>query len=303
MKKIKVHFLNWEAYDVSIPGSSNDNIFLWLLKKNFDVVMDSQNPDVLFYSLGMDNPHIHYKNCLKIYVNSEPGHYNNLEIYPRNERNFLSISDCDYMISSYKSNIDKNFYMPVFLIWLYHHINVTKIIPSFDYLTKYREINKKDKFCIFLHTNNTPHKRNVIFNKLNEYQTVDTKETFPIPYGSLHKINSIKNFKFSFAMQNHFYKEHQTYNIEGLIDEKIIESFLSNTVPIYYGNEKIDEVFNKNSFLNYHNYNDDDLFIEAIKEIDSNNFLLNEMLRQPIIKNIDDLGINLLEEFLLKIIK
>ena len=54
---------------------------------------------------------------------------------------------------------------------------------------------------------------------------------------------------------------------------------------------------------NYHSYNNDDLFIEAIKEIDTNNFLLNEMLRQPIIKNIDDLAINLLEEFLLKIIK
>jgi len=300
MKTLRVYFLDW--YDWILPGSSSDNIFLWILKKHYNVVIDPVNPEVLFYSLFF-NKHLEYKNCLKIYVNSEPLAYNNLEIYDKNLRHVVSINDADHIITSYKSNIQKNFYMPIFLMWLYHHIYVTKVIESFESLLESRTPNEKKDFCVYLHNNNVPVKRKSIFGKLSDYKYIHTKSDLGIPDGSLNKINSIKDFKFSFAMQNHHYSENfENYDVPGLIDEKIIESLIANTIPIYYGNELVDEYLNEKSFLNYHNFKTEEEFIDAIIKIDRSPILTNQMLSEPIITNIENLKLKELEEHIISII-
>jgi hypothetical protein len=308
MKTLRVFVTDW--YLMDMPYSDIDNIFLWILKKKFNVIIDSENPDVLFYSKSDIDNYLNYKNCLKIYVNSEPGYYNDISKYDINHMAYKAIKNCDYMISSYKSNMENNYYLPVFMLWLYHHIYVTKIIESFESLTKSRNPVDKKYFCIFLHRNTVPYKRKEIFNKLCLYKKIHTKHDLNVPDSSLNKINIIKDFKFSFAMQNHFYKENHyakndnyiEYDIPGLIDEKILESLISNTIPIYYGNEEITKYFNKNSFLNYHDFNDDDRFIQEIINIDKNDSLSKEILSQPVFNNLNDLKINELENFLFKII-
>jgi hypothetical protein len=301
MKDLRVFFLDW--YDWIMPGSSSDNIFIWILKKHFNVILDDKNPDVLFYSLYY-NRHLEYKNCLKIYVNSEPLAYNNLELYDENLRHVVSIRDADYIITSYKSNIEKNYYMPIFLLWLYHHYFVTTQIKSLDSLVEYRNIDQRNNFCIFLHNNGVPERRRVVFDKLIKYKFINTKNNFYIPDGTSNKINSLKTFKFSFAMQNHYYKENfENYNVPGLIDEKIIESLISGTIPLYYGNENVGDYLNKDAILNYHDFNNDDSFVEEIIKIDSNYGLYTDIASQPIVKNLESLQIQELENFLLKIIK
>lgn len=301
MKKLKIYFLDW--YDWILPGSSEDNIFIWILKKHYDIIIDDKNPDILFYSLYY-NKHMEYKNCLKIYVNSEPQPYNNLELFDKKSRHYISISDANHIITSYKSNIKNNFYMPIFLMWLYHHIYVTKKIKSFESLLENRKLTNRSKFCIYLHNNLSPHKRNSIYNELNKYKFVDTKQTIHVPDGSLNKIISLENFKFSFSMQNHYYKDIMSeYNFPGLIDEKIIESLISGSIPLYYGNENIGEYLNEKAFLNYHTFNSDDDFIKKIIEIDQNENLYREIASQPIINDINDLKLTELENHLLNIIK
>lgn len=300
MKTIRVSFLDW--YDWILPESTNDNIFLWILKKHYNVIIDNQNPDVLFYSLYFNN-HLKYKNCLKIYVNSEPLSYNNLSMYDPSLRHIVSINDANYMFSSYKSNIEKNYYMPIFLLWLYHHIFVTKKIESFESLLKRREVKKRNNFCIFLHNNNVPQKRKIIYDKLNNYKFVHTKSDVNIPEGSLNKINYLEDFKFSFAMQNHFYTENfENWDVPGLIDEKIIESLISGSIPLYYGNDLIGDYLNENAFINYHNFKNDEDFINKIIEIDNDDNLYEKISSEPIIKNINNLRLNELESHLLKIV-
>ena len=196
--------------------------------------------------------------------------------------------------------------MPIFLLWLYHHIFVTKEIESFDCLTKYRDINKKNDFCVFLHKNMISTKRNLIFEKLKDYKYIHTKENLILPfYGSIEKINSLKSFKFSFAMQNHYHKEDNPIhsNVSGLIDEKVIESLISGTIPLYYGNENVGSYLNNDAILNYHDFNDDEAFINEIIKIDNSSNLYKDISTQPIVKDLKFLKIDKLEEFLLKIIK
>ncbi len=273
MKKIKVWFLDWYM-DSSLPGSSMDNIYLRLLENNYDVTLDKDEPDVLFYSLGY-NDHLKYQNCIKIFVCDEPGFWSPelLNTYDPGDRARVSLEDDP-----------KYFRFPYFITVLYHHIKVTKILDSFETLTKYKNYTLEDiknkKFCIFLQLNETPTKRRDLFIKLNEYKKVDSnsynKNISIASYydnfgGSLGKINFIKDYKFSFAMQNHYAKDiNSSYKIPGFIDEKLIESFIGNTLPLYYGNDKITDIFNKDSFINWHEFEDDDKFIEKVLEVNNN---------------------------------
>jgi hypothetical protein len=188
-------------------------------------------------------------------------------------------------------------------LWLHYHVFVTKQVRSLEDLTKRRTENQASNFCIYLHNNNVPVRRKSVLNLLNQYKYVHTKGDVSIPDGSIHKLNHIKNFKFSFAMQNHFYKENfENVDVPGLIDEKVIESLIAGTIPLYYGNNQIGEILNEDAILNYHKFNSDEAFVEEIIKIDKDKNLYREIASQPIIKNLSSLGLEDLEAHLLKII-
>ncbi|MDO4748653.1 MAG: glycosyltransferase family 10, partial [Eubacteriales bacterium] len=63
------------------------------------------------------------------------------------------------------------------------------------------------------------------------------------------------------------------------------DGFFTDTVPIYYGSSNISDIFNPKAFINLNDYPDFDCAIDRIMEIDSNDELYLEMLRQPIFNN------------------
>lgn len=69
----------------------------------------------------------------------------------------------------------------------------------------------------------------------------------------------------------------------GYTTEKIIEPFVSNVVPIYWGNPLIYKEFNTNMFLNWHDYNDDDALIKEIIKIDNDKELYMKYLNGKIL--------------------
>jgi hypothetical protein len=249
---------------------------------------------------------------------SEPGPVSPEQhhLFEKNNRYLISINDADFMITSYKINDPKYFYFPHFIMWFYHHVKITKIYKSFDYFTEYKNFNldyiKNKKFCIFLHHNSTPPKRKEIFYKLSNYKTIDSnlfnKNIDITPYynapggGSYNKINFIKNYKFTFSMNNYFYKDGNVYTIPGTIDEKMIEPYFANTIPLFYGNDEISDIFNKDSFINWHDFNDDEKFIEKIIEIDNNDKLYLDMINQPTFLDLNCLRLDLLSDTLKKLI-
>lgn len=71
----------------------------------------------------------------------------------------------------------------------------------------------------------------------------------------------------------------------GYTTEKLVQPMLVYSLPIYWGNPFIDEDFNTHSFLSYYNFDFEDELIEKIVELDRNNDLYLEYLRQPYYKN------------------
>ena len=80
-------------------------------------------------------------------------------------------------------------------------------------------------------------------NQLNKYKKVDMAGNANNNIGKVieNKIEFLSSYKFSIAMENS--------EGDGYSSEKIIDSFLSGTIPIYYGDYMIDEYINPNSYI------------------------------------------------------
>ena len=96
-----------------------------------------------------------------------------------------------------------------------------------------------------------------------------------------NKIKFLSSYKFSIAMENS--------EGDGYTSEKIYQSFIAGTIPIYFGNYMIDEYFNPQSFILIKGEKDLYNKKKFIIAIDNNDKLYKSILKQNIfINNINN---------------
>ena len=82
-----------------------------------------------------------------------------------------------------------------------------------------------------------------------------------------------ENFKFSIAIEGYIKEEY--------ITEKIVNSFLSGSIPIYKGSPSINKYFNKNSFINIDDFENLEEAGEHIKKVKEDKKLAYKYLSEP----------------------
>ena len=90
-------------------------------------------------------------------------------------------------------------------------------------------------------------------------------------------MNFLKRYKFNICFENS--------STPGYVTEKVIQSMYVNSIPIYWGAPNIKNDFNTNSFINYHDYENDIEFIDKIMEIDTDYEQYMNLLNQPWFNN------------------
>jgi hypothetical protein len=66
----------------------------------------------------------------------------------------------------------------------------------------------------------------------------------------------------------------------------MIHAYASNTIPIYFGNDKVlEDGFNPKSFINCHDYDSIDDIVNVIIKIDKDDELYKQMIAEPIFVN------------------
>ena len=108
-----------------------------------------------------------------------------------------------------------------------------------------------------------------------------------------NKIEFLREYKFSIAMENS--------QGDGYTSEKIYESYQSGTIPIYYGNYMIDEIFNPKTYILIRGEKDMIKKIEYIKQIDNDDKLYMNILKENIFINSNEKTNNELEYFFFNI--
>ena len=92
-----------------------------------------------------------------------------------------------------------------------------------------------------------------------------------------NKRDFLSSYKFSIAMEN--------TEGDGYTSEKIIDSFLAGTIPIYYGNYMVEEFINPKAFILIRGEKDIIQKIEYIKKIDQDDELYRNILKEKIFIN------------------
>jgi len=239
----------------------NDNYIYHLLNRVYTIEI-SQKPDILFFSC-FGKKHLEYK-CLKIYYCGE------------NRR--PDFSGCDYALTYDLIKDKRHFRWPLYA----HHIDFENAWNKITHIKTRQEaveiLASKKKFCCMVVSNGTCKKRNEFFHLLSTYKKVDSggKYLNNIETIVANKMDFIKDYKFVIAFENS--------SFPGYTTEKIIQPFIAQCIPIYWGDSKISTDFNKNAFIDATNQSFQDV-IKQIIEIDNNDNKAIEMLMQSVFRN------------------
>ena len=261
------------------PTGKNNNLknLIFDNNSNFNMIYDDKNPDYVIASeyIYLD------KNFQKMFLSLQKT--NVVNIYFARELISPDLNIFDYAIC-FDRNLscdDRILRIPTVKAMSQNYIS--EIIHTNNRNAK-ELLKSKKSFCNFIYSNKNAHpNRDKLFYKLSEYKKVDSLgphlHNTNIPssrnLGNWFDISieQKNNYKFSIAAENACYK--------GYTSEKIITSFLANTIPIYWGDPSIELDFNPKAFINANNKTFDEV-LDLVKEIDNNDDLWCEYISQPI---------------------
>ena len=257
MQLIKIKFVDfWYGF------APDDNYFFKLLS-TFYLIELSDEPDFIIYSC-FGKEYLKYS-CLRVFYSAE--------------RLSADFTGCDFALTFDYSNDKRHFRFPLYGIYIDQAGSIEQLQKQ-----KTREEaliiwKSKTKFCCLVVSNGAPRERINFFHELSNHKPVDSGGNVLNNVGGpvKDKMDFIKDYRFVIAYENKSYPGYTT--------EKIVEPFLADSIPIYWGNSLVEKDFNKASFLNRHDFASGSDFINQIFAIDNNEDLAVEMLMQPVFKD------------------
>jgi len=283
MEKLRIAFTDFW------PEWNREDFITPILKKHFDVVYDPSSPDVLFHSIFnamSTTPKYHCKKVLVLFENWRPGQFGS-----------------DYSIS-FDPHSEKNYRLPLWQIyWL--------LWPELkDKLFNRVRHENFERFCAFTVSNPTNGSRNSAFDRLHEYKYVHSYGKVRTNDLSLIKGTGERYWRdakreFFEAHPHKFMMAYENSPWPGYCTEKLMDSFLYGSLPIYWGDPKVWEDWNRDAFINAQKIGPD--WLQAVKEIDNNPNLFYSIYSQPVFteeqktKHLEN--INNFEDWLIRAVK
>lgn len=253
-KKIRIDFC-----DFSEGFSKTNNLLFKVLAQRFDLELCDQ-PDFLIYNCYGHQHRLH----------------SGVKIFWTGESDIPNFRECDYSLACVKLDDPRHLQLPHY----FTSGEASELIKQNDQPEKI--LASKTKFCSFViggYKRRKTHNRVAFFQKLSQYKRVDSAGTKfnniggGGPRDPRSKIEFLRAYKFNIAFENR--------SQPGYTTEKIFEPMAARCMPIYWGNPLIHEEFNPKSFLNYHDFPNDEALIEKIIELDKDDSKYLEYLRQP----------------------
>jgi hypothetical protein len=137
----------------------------------------------------------------------------------------------------------------------------------------------KNKFCCAFMGNPTSFRVGIL-KKLGE---VESLGLFGSAFGNKvdDKLAVSSEYKFSFTFENNLYP--------GYVTEKLLEGYLSKTVPLYWGMDS-QRFFNSKAFINLNDFTTLEDFLIAVRVHNSDEDLYAYTYEQPLLKRKYDIS-------------
>lgn len=283
METIKIAFTDfWPEWNI-------ENFISPILKKYYNVIIDQNNPDVLFHSIFnkmCNTPKYKCKKILILAENWRPSRFGS-----------------DYSIS-FDPHLSTNFRLPLWQIYLL-------LWPELkDRLYNRLNHSSFDRFCSFTVSNGGNFMRNSMFQQLSRHKFIYSYGRYLTNDFGLQEASKGRYWreakdefflkykhKFSITYENSPYPYYCT--------EKLMDAFLVGSMPIYWGDPKVKEDFNEKAFVNVNTYGGN--IMNVIRKMDTDYEVFEAKYYQPIFtdsqKDKLENNLNEFETWLLKIIK
>lgn len=253
MDVLKICFTNfWPSFNIQ------DNFITKALglKYKVEVVAPDDKPLLHFYSqFGDLTEHYKYTDRIRIYFTGE--------------NDVPNFTECDYAISfHYLYFGNRHLRLP-----LYCFQN-----EAFENLRNGIKIKAPEpfsrKFCSAVISNNhsaDPFRMDFI-EALSNYKTVDS--------GGRHanNVGGPVDDKFAFCSQYKFCIAIENSKVDGYTTEKLTDALYAGCVPIYWGNRKVVEDINPESFINLNDFCTINEAVEYIRKVDDDKDLYTKIL-------------------------
>jgi len=283
--KLKLNFCDfWPNFD------KENNYFYHLLSRRYDVEIDEEDPDLLFFSVDYNRKkeRDRYKDhrCKKIFYTGESVSANfdkKGSIEMSNHQAHYSIGKCDFAFTFDFSSDPRQYRLPLWALqidWFdkkgYGNPEVLmslKDIKSNEYIK-----TPKTHFCAFIFNNPVP-MRAEAFRKFSEYKQV---HGYGRPFGNWFdgekgKYDVLRHYKFSICFENRDY--------DGYYTEKPFHAKTAGTIPIYFSSKNVAHDMNEKAFINYGDFSSMDDLVEYVKKVDQDHNLYLSYLNEPLFKN------------------
>ena len=195
----------------------------------------------------------------------------------------------DYAVSPYPISFqDRHIFLPYFIDDIYGH---SVALGSKDRAYDVSILREKPYFANFIASHESEYNiRGDFFKALCKYKRVEAPGSYLNNMDTPVKVSHLDSSKADFQRKCKFTLCFESTKHEGFITEKITDAFFADTIPVYFGSSSVNNIFNKNAFINVADYSSFDKAIQRIIELDSNDEKYLEMLRQPIF--VDDQFVN-----------
>ena len=279
-KELRVHFC--ELWSDFVPKY---NFFMYLLSwigatNNIPVILDSQTPNLVVYGPLSKGQEKAYPGVSKLWFTGE---------------NTTPPNDPDIVLSlGFQYSTSPNYIrLPLWMLEInWFGANPDKIVNprpvSVEAATTVDNaiLEKKSKFCAFVVTNPSNQNRNISFQVLDKWRSVDSagrlycnRKGGPLPGGlgggggELAKVEFYKDYKFALTYENSAGAGYTT--------EKLFHAKVAGAVPIYWGDPFVDRDFDSAGFLNANQISKPEDLIALVQKVADNSELWHKMASVP----------------------
>lgn len=246
MRHIRIAFSNYTR------EFREKDVIVGLLSRvcDVEVVHFSQKPDILFFSIFEYDDHFKCRDTVRVYITQE--------------NDVPNLNICDYGVSFHDISFgDRCFRLPNYC---YHNDAFSNLRSDKRMLC---DSPLSRDFCSVVISNDlfSSPERFSYWNKIAEYRPVASGGKFRNNIGGpvKDKFDFLSHYKFNLAFENS--------EVEGYTTEKITDAFYAGTVPIYWGNPKVQLDFNPDAFININDFASIDEAVEYIRKVDEDDEL------------------------------
>lgn len=241
-KSLRIDFVDfWQGFN------KTDNFLFAVLSRNYELEIGPE-PDLVFFSCyGVD--YLKY-NCTRVFYTAE-------NMRP----DFLA---ADYALTFDFLDDPRHYRLPLYAFYLHQRPGLSRSLTKTRSRDEARAIwRQKTKFCCMVVSNGLSKKRLNFFHTLSAYKTVDSGGRYMNNVGGpvADKLEFIRDYRFVISFENS--------SFPGYTTEKILDPLGVDSIPVYWGNPRVGEDFNKATYINYDDFGSDEKVIEEIIRLDN----------------------------------